>query len=128
MKTNISFKNNINSLEKLQILLNKESSYKCSIEYDIWEIRTDEKGQMKQCLVFKKNNFHAVKLFFIDDFTANVSYIIPNKLLNNYFGRSTKTNRNIIEVITDAIKQSILAVPQQKAFEELVEKIKLRSN
>ncbi len=117
--------NNINnSLDTLQSLLHKESSYGCSKEYDIWEMRTDENGQLEKCLVLKKSNMHAVKLFFTNENTLKISYIIPNKMMHAYFGKSVKARRNIIEILTGAVKQEILAGPQKKAFDELEQKIR----
>jgi hypothetical protein len=78
---------------------------------------------MEQCLVVKKSSMHAVKLFFVNENTIKVSYIIPNKIMQAYFGKSVKARRNIIEIISGAIKQVILAGPQQKAFDELEQSI-----
>lgn len=90
------------------ILLTKriknEAVYKYSKEYDIWEMRTDTNGQMGQCVVVKKSNMHAIKLNFINENSVKISYIIPNKMMNAYFGKSVKARRNIIEIITDASK------------------------
>ena len=124
METRITLKNSINSLDTLQDLIKKETSYQCSKEYDIWEMRTNEKGQMEQCLIIKKSNMHAVKLFFIDEHSVKLSYTIPNKILNAYFGKSVKARRNVIEIIAGIIKQAILAGPQQKAFTEIEQSIK----
>ena len=124
MENLIRVNNNHNSLDKLAALLSKELIYDCSKEYDIWEMRTDANGQMEQCLVVKKSNMHAVKLFFVNENTIKVSYIIPNKIMQAYFGKSVKARRNIIEIIAGAIKQVILAGPQQKAFDELETTIK----
>jgi hypothetical protein len=62
---------------------------------------------------------HAVKLFFVNENTVKMSYIIPNKIMQAYFGKSVKARRNIIEIIAGIIKQTVLAGPQQKAFDEL---------
>jgi hypothetical protein len=123
MEKLITINSNHNSLDKLAALLSKELIYDCSKEYDIWEIRTDANGQMEQCLVVKKSSMHAVKLFFVNENTIKVSYIIPNKIMQAYFGKSVKARRNIIEIISGAIKQVILAGPQQKAFDELEQSI-----
>jgi hypothetical protein len=123
MEKLITINSNHNSLDKLAALLSKELIYDCSKEYDIWEMRTDANGQMEQCLIVKKSNMHAVKLFFVNENTIKVSYIIPNKIMQAYFGKSVKARRNIIEIISGAIKQVILAGPQQKAFDELEQSI-----
>ena len=39
--------------------------------------------------------------------------------MHAYFGKSAKARQNFIEIITGKIKEAVLAVPQQKAFEEL---------
>lgn len=119
MENLITVNNNFNSLDKLKEVLKKESIYECSKEYDIWEMRTDKNGQMAQCIVVKKSNMHAVKLFFVNENTVKMSYIIPNKIMQAYFGKSVKARRNIIEIIAGIIKQTVLAGPQQKAFDEL---------
>lgn len=123
MENIIEIKNEYNTLDKLQSLLTKETIYDCFIDYDIWDFRLDDKGQMEQCLVVKKSNMHAVKLYFTNANTIKVSYIIPSKIMHAYFGKSVKARRNIIEIITGAIKQAILVGPQQKAFDELVKDI-----
>lgn len=119
MENLIEIKNNYNSLDKLRDFLEKESVYECSKDYDIWEMRTDSNGQMEQCVVLKKSGMHAIKAFFINDSTVKINYIIPNKLMHAYFGKSVKARRNIIEIIAGIVKQAILAGPQKKAFEEL---------
>jgi len=119
MENLIEVKNDYNSLDKLYNLLNKDSNYECSKDYDIWEQRTDANGQMAQCLVLKKSAMHAVKLFFINDNTVKVNHIIPNKMMHAYFGKSVKARQNIIEIITGKIKEVALAGAQQKTFEEL---------
>ena len=124
MENLITIKGNLNSLDKLQEVLKIESIFKCSKEYDIWEMRTDKNGQMEKCLVVKKSNMHAVKLFFINENTVKISYIIPNKIMQAYFGKSVEARRNIIEIIAGIIKQAVLAGPQKKAFEELEQKIR----
>lgn len=123
MEKLITINNNLNSLDKLQEVLKKEAIYECSKEYDIWEMRTDKNGQMTQCVVVKKSNMHAVKLFFINENTVKMSYIIPNKIMQAYFGKSVEARRNIIEIIAGIIKQAVLAGPQQKAFDELEQNI-----
>ncbi len=109
------------SLDKLYNFLKKESSLECSQEYDIWEQRTDTDGQMAKCIVIKKSSMHAIKLFFINENTVKVNHIIPNKMMNAYFGKSQKAYQNILEIITGKIKELLLASSQRKAFEELGE-------
>jgi len=123
MENLIRLKPNYTNLDALYELL-KSSSYECSKEYDTWEHRADSSGQMSQCIVLKKSGMHAVKLFFVNENTVKVNHIVPNKLMNAYFGKSVKARRNILEVIAGAIKQAILVKSQQQAFEELEGEIK----
>lgn len=119
MENLITIKNKYNSLDTLSTFLKAASTFECSKEYDQWEVRTDSNGQMAQCLVLKKSGMHAVKVFFVNENTVKINYIIPNKLMHAYFGKSVKARRNIIEIVTGIIKQAVLAAPQKKAFEEL---------
>ncbi len=124
MESLIQIKQPYNSLDDLYEFLKKESAFECSKEYDIWEHRVNGEGQMEQCLILKKSNMHAVKIFFVNENTVKVNHIIPNKMMHAYFGKSVKARRSILEVITGAIKQALLAKPQQQAFEELEKEIK----
>jgi len=62
---------------------------------------------------------HGMKLFFSNENVLEATYIIPNKMMNAYFGRSQKRYRNILEIITGSIKNALLAGAQKKAFEEM---------
>ncbi|SHH60223.1 hypothetical protein [Winogradskyella jejuensis] len=124
MENLIEVKNDYNTLDKLHNRLKKEANYDCSKTYDSWEVRTDANGHMAQCLVLKKSGMHAVKAYFINDNTIKINYIIPNKVLHAYFGKSVKARRNILEIATGAIKEAVLAGSQKKAFEELENTIK----
>lgn len=115
----IEIKKAYNSLDKLENFLTKQTNYLCLIDYDIWEIRTDIYGEMEKCLILQKSTMHALKLYFINENTVKATYIIPNKVLNAYFGKSEKMHRNIIEIIASAIKQVLLISSQQNAFEDL---------
>ena len=119
MENLIEIKSEYNSLDKLRDFLEKESVYKCSKSYDTWELRTDPSGQMAQCVVVKKSGMHAIKVFFANEKTVKINYIIPNKLMHAYFGKSVKAHRNIIEIAAGAISQSLLFGAQKKAFSEL---------
>lgn len=119
MEKTIKVKNEYNSLDTLQRFLKTISSYECLKEYDKWDVRTDTNGQMEQCLVLKKSGMHAIKLYFVNESTVKLNYIIPNSLLNAYFGKSVKARRDIIEIITGKIKEALLAPAQKKAFQEL---------
>jgi len=123
MENTIKIKNEYNSLDTLQEFLKSNSDFECSKEYDIWDHRVDTKGQMEQCLVLKKSNMHAVKAYFTDNNTVKINHIIPNKIMDAYFGKSVKARRSILEIIGGVIKNSVLKGPQQKAFDELAQVI-----
>lgn len=127
MENLITINSQYNSLDRLQQFLNTASSFQCTKEYDTWEQRTDANGQLAQCLVLKKSNMHAVKLFFLNENTVKVNHIIPNKIMQAYFGKSHKRYQNIIEIITGKIKDVALSGSQQKAFEVLEQEIKKAS-
>ena len=97
----------------------RNTNYSCTKEYDIWEHRIDKNGQMAQCLVLKKSNMHAVKLFFINENTLKANHIIPNKIMQAYFGKSEKAYQNVIEIITNKIKSAVIEPAQEKAFYEI---------
>lgn len=115
----IKVKNEFNSLESLFKYLQSSSNFECYKEYDKWELRTDENGQMAQCIVLKKSNMNAVKIYFVNDDTIKISHVIPNKMMDAYFGQSQKSRQDILEVITGKIKKMLLASSQEKAFKEL---------
>lgn len=119
MENLIEIKNDYNTLDKLYNLLKKDSNFECSKEYDSWEVRTDANGQMAQCIVLKKSGMHAIKVFFVNENTVKINYIIPNKLMHAYFGKSEKAYRSIIEIVAGKIKQAVLKSSQEKAFKEL---------
>lgn len=119
MEKQITIKQEYNSLENLLAFLQKDSSLESSIEYDAWDVRTDANGQMEQCVVIKKSAMHGLKGYFTQDNQLKLSYIIPNKVMNAYFGKSQKRYQNPLEIITNKIKDTLLAVPQQKAFDEM---------
>lgn len=124
MENIIKVKNEYNSLDKLYNYLKKASTFECSKEYDIWELRTDANGQAEQCIVLKKSGMHALKAYFVDENTVKVNHIIPSKVLNTYFGKSVKMYRSIPEIIGGKIKDMLLAPIQQKAFKELEREVK----
>lgn len=119
MKKIIKVKQDYSSLIDLHIFLTKASSLDCYIDYDNWDFRIDNKGKMEQCIVLKKNAMHAIKIYFTDENTVKLSHIMPNKVLNAYFGKGHRIRQNIIELISRKLKDAILSGPQQKAFEEL---------
>lgn len=119
MDKQIKVKVEFNSLEKILEFLS-HSSYKCSKEYDIWDVRTDLNGQMKQCVVLTKGSMHGMKMYFSEENVLNATYIIPNKIMNAYFGKSQKMYRNIIEIIAGWLKDLLLSSSQKKAFGEML--------
>ncbi|WP_203257598.1 hypothetical protein [Hyunsoonleella ulvae] len=121
MEQLISVKPEYASLEKIEEFIKKETSFEAKKEYDSWEVRTDANGQMEKCVIVKKSNMHGAKIHFTKDNKMKVSYIIPNKIMNTYFGKSQKKYQNIIEVITGKIKDLILAGSQKTAFEEMTQ-------
>jgi hypothetical protein len=78
---------------------------------------------MEQCLLLKKSGMHAVKLFFQNENELKATYIIPNKVMNAYFGKSKKRYRNVLELLTGKIRDVALASPQKKAFNELIQTV-----
>lgn len=121
MEKLIKIKAEYNSLEKLNEFLKTVTKYESKIDYDSWEVRVDSDGQMAKCIILKKSGMHAVKVFFSNENTVKLCYIIPNKMMNAYFGKSVKQYQNILEIITGKIKEVILEGSQKKAFIELEE-------
>lgn len=128
MEKQITIKSEYNSLEKISDFFKKESPYETSIDYDVWDVRTDANGLMENCVLVKKSAMHGLKLYFTKENVLQVNYLIPNKLMNVYFGDSKRRYRNILQIVTGGIKNAILAGPQKQAFEEIsqtLNKIKL---
>ena len=119
MENLITINDNYTSLDQLHNVLKTSTNYTCTKEYDIWEQRVDTNGKMAQCLVVKKNNMHAVKLFFINQNTMKATHIIPNKIMQAYFGKSEKARKDIIEIVAGMIKKAVLSPIQKKAFNEI---------
>lgn len=120
MEKRITVKSEYKSLENILDFLKKDSPYEASIEYDAWDVRTDENGLMEKCIIIKKSAMHGLKLYFTKDNEINTSYLIPNKIMNAYFGESKKAHQSILEIATGAIKKTLLAGSQNQAFEEIV--------
>lgn len=121
MEKQIRTKIEYNSLDKVLDFLTSESDLDCSKVYDSWDVRTDANGQMEQCVVIKKSAMHAMKVYLSDDRILQMTHIIPNKLMNAYFGKSEKQYKNIIEIITGKISQALLSGSQKSAFYEIEE-------
>ncbi len=126
MEKLIKVKEEFNSLDKIENFLKKESSYQVSQDYDRWEIRADENGHMKKCVVVQKSNLYGLKLFLTNESTVKATYIIPNKIMESYFGKKAGF-RSIFKVITEKIKDAILSGKQQKAFDEMIVEIEKMS-
>lgn len=121
METTLKINPTFATHEKLLAHLKADSPYEASIEYDHWDIRQDAKGQMEKCIVIKKNNMHGVKAFFENENELRVDYIIPNKMMNAYFGKSQKARQSVLEIIGGKVKNTLLAGSQKKAFDEMIE-------
>lgn len=119
MEKIITPKNEYISLDALYEVIKTISSLSVTKEYDSWEVRRDSNGQMAQCIVVKKSAMHAIKLYLTNTNEVKINYIIPNKMMHAYFGKSVKVRRDIIEILTGKIKDIILAPSQKKVFEEL---------
>lgn len=68
---------------------------------------------------------HGMKVYFSNENELIMSYIIPNKFMNAYFGKSVKARKSILELIGGAIKNTLLSGSQKKAFNEM-EQVLLR--
>lgn len=101
--------------------LTAESDLECSKVYDSWDVRTDTNGQMEQCVLIKKSGMHGMKIYFTNDNTVDMTYVIPSKIMNAYLGKSQKQRRSILEIIAGKISEAVLSGPQQKAFNEMEE-------
>jgi hypothetical protein len=119
MEKRITLKSEYNSLDKVLELIKNESSFKCSKEYDSWDIRTDANGQMKKCVIIKKSSMQGMKVYFSQDNILEMTHMIPSKIMNAYFGKSVKARRNILEIIGGGIKNTLLIGSQKKAFAEM---------
>jgi|TARA_R110002020_G_scaffold4110_1_gene18196 hypothetical protein len=127
MENTITIQNNYNTLDKLYNFLNTKTQFECAKTYDTWDVRTGANGQMEECIVLKKSSMHAVKLYFSEENKVKVNHIIPNKVMHAYFGKSVKSHRNILELITGQIKEVALKGSQQKAFDELSNEVRKAS-
>ncbi len=119
MEKLIKVKDKYNSLDLLLDFLKNESSYESSKMYDSWEIRTDSKGLMEQCLLIKKSSMHGIKVFFTDKNTVKITQVIPSKVMNAIFGTNKNKRQNIFELVTSKIKGVFVSASQRKAFKEM---------
>ena len=119
MEKKIKLKEEFNSLSKVFDQVKKSSPYEASIEYDSWDLRVDASGQMEKCILLKKSGMHGVKMYIDQQQNLHATYVIPNKVLNAYFGKSQKRYRNVIEILTEKIASAALSGSQKKAFDEM---------
>jgi hypothetical protein len=119
MEKQIKIRKEFNSLESLLKFLEVESDHQCSIDYDSWDMRTDSNGQMAKCILIKKNGMHGMKLYLTQSNILKMTYIIPNKIMNAYFGKSKKARKDILEIVGGLVKNVLLSGAQKKAFEEM---------
>ncbi len=121
MEKLVSVKQEYASLDKIEAFVKQESSFEVKQQYDHWEMRTDVNGQMEKCLVVKKSNMHGVKLYFTKENMLKINYVIPNKVMNSFFGSNQQKYKSIKDIVAGKIKDAVLSGSQKKAFEELVE-------
>ncbi len=106
MEKIIKVQEQYNSLDKVEDFLKKNSSFEISQDYDRWEIRADENKQMEKCVVVQKSKLYGLKLYFSSENMLKANYIIPNKIMESYFGKKAGF-RSIFKVITEKIKEAI---------------------
>ena len=121
MENQLTINNDYNSLDKLLQYINTQTNFEGSKEYDHWDMRTDANGQLEHCIIVKKSAMHGMKVYFSEENSLQMSYIIPNKIMNAYFGKSQKRYRNILEIVAGGIKNALLASSQKKAYLEMEE-------
>lgn len=128
MDLSIQLSEEFTTMDQLISYLKSNTSFDVSKEYDHWEVRTDANGQMEQCVFIKKSGMHGAKAYFTYKNTVKMDYIIPNKMLNAYFGNSQKAHKNILEIVTERIKNIFLTGSQKKAFLEIVNSLPVVAN
>lgn len=119
MKKTITLKKEYTSLDEVLEFLKKESKFECFKDYDKWDVRTDSNNQMEKSIVIKKSYMHGMNVYFVKKNTLQIMHVIPNTIMNAYFGKSQKKYKNILEIITGKITQSVLSGSQKKAFDEI---------
>lgn len=120
MERLISVKPEYASLDKIVDFVKKETNFDASKAYDHWEVRTDANGEMAQCVVIKKSSMHGAKLYFAQENTLKIVPIIPNKLMNAFFGKSQQKYQNIGEMVMEKIRELLLSGAEKKAFDEII--------
>lgn len=121
MEKQIALKKDYDSLNKVFDFVSKESPFEYSIEYDSWDVRTDPNGQMAKCILLKKSAMHGTKMYLDNNNNLICTYVIPNKIIHAYFGKSQKQYQNILEIVTEKVKDIFMAGSQKSAFEEMTQ-------
>lgn len=123
MQELIRLKPEFTSLKQIEDFVNNETKYTATQEYDAWDVRTDENGQMDKCVIIKKNSMNGVKVYFSDKNTLKADFKIPNKLAEAFLGKSQQEYKGIKEIVGDAINNLLLSSSQQKAFDEIIDSL-----
>ncbi len=118
MEKTFKLKPEFSTLESLLVAVKQEPNYTSSIEYDVWEMRTGDDGNMEQCVLVKKSSMHGVKAYFTQANTIKITQVIPSKTKNAMLGQN-KGRRNALELIVGSIKSALVKSSQRKAFAEL---------
>ncbi|PIE98644.1 MAG: hypothetical protein CR988_02245 [Treponema sp.] len=120
MERKVRIQDEYNSLEKIEEFAKKESAFEVFQKYDGWEMRTGADGKMEKCVVIKKSNMHGIKIYFCEEHVLKIDYVIPNKLMDAFFGKNQKRRQSIFEIIGGIIKTALLKNSQQTVFDEMV--------
>ena len=119
MYTQITLKQEYQSLDQILKLIQNSSPYEVSIEYDVWDMQTDASGQIAKCILVKKSSMHGLKLELDGKQQLHASYVIPNKALNAILGPNKKRYRNPLEILSSKLLSMAIAGQQKKAFTEM---------
>lgn len=123
MTRQMVIKNSYDSLNTILAEVKRLSPYEASLVYDTWDMRTDKNNQMEKCILLKKSNMHGLKLHLEEGQQLHINHVIPNKIMQAYFGKSQKRYKNILEIVTGKIAELALADSQKKAFEEMYQSL-----
>lgn len=128
MERSLKIREAFDSLDKLFEELKKTSPYDVSMEYDSWDIRIDARGEMEKCILLKKSSMHGLKMYFDDKLNLQACYVIPNKFMNAYLGKSQKKYRNILEILSSKLLSLAISGQQKKAFDEMIQTLSKVAN
>lgn len=115
----ISVNNEYASLDKIEQYLKDNTPFEIKQDYDAWDVRTDANGQMEKCVIIKKSGMHGAKVYFSSGNTMRVTFLIPSKMMNAFFGKNQQKYQTIVDIITGKIKDLFLSGSQKKSFEEI---------